>query len=224
MTQIELINYTYESKMTGNLFEPFSFSLIDGDACLVRTDLIDDALVFLKALATLFRPDRGTYRFNGRVLDLSSRKGLLKVKKRIGYITSHSALISNRTIRENLLLMEAYHKNALSMELNSKTQALCEMFAMQKLIDHRPSDLSPRDCHLAITIRELAKSPDVLLLEHPEDYIGLANFGILWDFMQTLVKEKLPIVFMSNSKSFVQAFANRKLVISQGKVTEAARP
>ena len=224
MTQIELIDYTYESKMTGNLFEPFSFTLIDGDACLVRTDLIDDALVFLKAVATLFRPDRGTYRFNGRVLDLFSRKDLLRVKKRIGYITSHSALISNRTVRENLLLMEAYHNNTLSSELNSKTQALCEMFAIQKLIDHRPSDLPPRDCHLVITIRELAKAPDILLIEHPEDFIGLANFGILWDFLKTLTKEKIPMVFLSNSKSFVQAFANRELVISQGKVTEAARP
>lgn len=220
MTQIELTDYSYDSKMTGTPFEPFRFSLTDGDACLVRADLIDDALTFLKALATLIRPVRGTYRFNGRVLDLSSRNDLLTVKKRIGYITSHSALISNRTIRENLLLMEAYHNNTLNITLSPKTDALCEMFAIQNLIDSRPSDLSPRDCHLAITIRELAKSPDVLLLEHPEDYIGLANFGILWDFLQTLVKEKLPMVFLSNSKSFVQTFANRKLVISQGKLTE----
>ena len=90
-----------------------------------------------------------------------------------------------------------------------------------KIIDLRPSEVSPRDCHLAITIRELAKSPEFLLLENPEDYIGLVNFGIFWDLLENRVKGDLPVVFLSNSKSFIRAFSNRKLVISQGKLREA---
>ncbi len=206
-------------KMTGRPCEPFDFSLARGDVCVLSSDSIDDALTFLKALATLIRPLHGIYRYNGDILNLSDHSSLLPVKKKIGFITSYSALISNRTIRENLLLMGSYYNNTLSLELDEKTQALCELFSIQKMIDLRPSDLSTRDCHLAITIRELAKSPEILLLENPEDFIGLSKFGIFWDFLAKQVKENLPVVFLSNSKSFIQSFSNRKLVIIQGALT-----
>jgi ABC-type lipoprotein export system ATPase subunit len=217
---IELKEYILESKMTKGLFEPFDFSLARGDVCVLSTDSIDDGLTFLKALATLIRPLHGTYHYNGTLLNLSDHSSLLPVKKRIGFITSHSALISNRSIRENLLLMGSYHNNTTSMQLDEKTRELCELFSIQNVIDKHPQDLSIRDCHLAITIRELAKSPDILLIEHPEDFIGLASFGILWDFLEKLVMEKLPVLFISNSKSFIQSFSNRKLMIMQGTLTE----
>jgi ABC-type Na+ transport system ATPase subunit NatA len=219
MNVIELREYILDSRITERPFEPFDFSLARGDVCVLSTDSIDDALTFLRALATLIRPLHGTYCYNGTPLNLSDSSGLLSVKKKIGFITSYSALISNRTIRENLLLMGAYYNNTFSMEFDETTRELCELFSIQKMIDLRPSDLSIRDCHLAITIRELAKSPEVLLLEYPEDFIGLANFGIFWDFLEKRVKESLPVVFLSNSKSFIQSFSNRKLVIMQGTLT-----
>ena len=220
MNIIELKKYILESKMTGEPFEPFDFSLARGDVCVLSTDSMDDGLTFLKALATLIRPLQGTYHYNGNLLNLSNRSSLLPIKKTIGFITSHSALISNRSIRENLLLMGSYYNNTKSTQLDEKTRDLCELFSMQTVIDQHPRDLSIHDCHLAITIRELAKSPDVLLLEHPEDFIGLASFGILWDYLKKLVSEKIPILFISNSKSFIQSFSNRKLVILQGALTE----
>jgi ABC-type lipoprotein export system ATPase subunit len=217
---IELTEYNLDAKVTGRPFKPFDFSLARGDVCHLSTDSVDDALTFLKALATLIRPLQGAYRYKGEVLNLSDFRCLLPLKKKIGFITSHSALISNRSIRENLLLMQSYYSNTYFLELDEKTREYCELFSIQKMMDQRPVDLAARQCHLAITIRELAKSPEVLLLENPEDFIGLSNFGIFWDVFAKQVEEKLPVVFLSNSKSFIQSFANRKLVILQETLTE----
>ena len=221
MNIIELKNYVLDFKMSGRPFEPFDFLLARGEVCLLSPDFIDDGLTFLKALATLIRPVSGTYHFNDKRLHLSDYSSLLSVKKKIGFITSHSALISNLTIRENLGWNRAYYENTTSMEIGDETQKLCDLFSACQMMDLRPSNISPRDRHLAITIRELAKSPEILLLENPEDFIGLANFGIFWDVMTGLVKKKIPVVFLSSSKSFIQSFSNRKLVISQGKLREA---
>lgn len=218
---IELKNYVLTSKRTGKRLEPFDFGLAEGDACLLSSDSLDDALMFLKALATLIRPLKGDYLFKNAPVNFSNDSALLKIKKKIGFITSHSALISNRSIRENLLWIRAYHDNKMYTELDEETLALCELFSIQKMIDLLPSELSPRDCHVVITIRELAKSPEILLLEHPEDFIGLSNFGIFWGIMDKLLKRRLPMVFLSNSKSFIQAFSNRKLLIKQGKFTDS---
>lgn len=116
--------------------------------------------------------------------------------------------------------MRSYHNNTRSLELDEKTRELCELFSIQHIMDQRPVDLAARHCHLAITIRELAKPSEILLLENLEDFIGLSNFGIFWNVFAKQVEEKLPVVFLSNSKSFIQSFANRKLVILQGTLTE----
>jgi ABC-type glutathione transport system ATPase component len=221
MNIIELKNYVLDADVRGRRLEPFDFTLAGGDMCFLSTDSMDDALTFLKALATLIRPRQGAYLFKGEPLNLSDHDGLLSVKKQIGFITSHSALISNRSLREKLNWIRDYHENTFFSELDDETRKLCELFSILRIIDLRPSEVSPRDCHLAITIRELAKSPEFLLLENPEDYIGLVNFGIFWDLLENRVKGDLPVVFLSNSKSFIRAFSNRKLVISQGKLREA---
>lgn len=220
MNVIELKDYTLNVKKAGRPIEPFDFSLSRGEVCQLSTDSNHDALIFLKALATLLRPSHGEYRFNGDRLNFQDYPRLLQVKRRIGFICSHAALISNRTIRENLLWIGAYHDNRFSSEPDEKTRELCDRFSAHHLMDRRPSELSAREVHLAITIRELAKSPDILLLENPEDFIGLANFGVFWDCFETLVQDRLPVVFLSNSKSFVRAFSTRKLSITQGKLTE----
>jgi D-methionine transport system ATP-binding protein len=224
MKVIDLKDYVIGPQTEGRTFEPFDFSLSRGDVCLLSTDSTGDALAFLKALATLTRPLQGRYRFNGDLLNLWDHDSLLSVKKKIGYITSHTALISNRTIQDNLLWIGAYYNNTLSVEPDQRTRELCDLFSIHKIMDRRPSELSARDCHLVITIRELAKSPEVLLLENPEDLIGLANFGIFWDVFAKLTEEQLPVVFLSNSKSFIQSFSNRKLMIMQGKLTETQTP
>lgn len=219
MNVIELKDYRLDTRNAVRRLEPFDFSLARGEVCLVSADSSSHGLAFLKGLATLLRPLSGEYRFNGDRLNFHDHSRLLKVKKRIGFICSHAALISNRTIRENLLWLRAYHDNRFSSEPDEKTRQLCDLFGVHHMLDRRPSELSTREVHLAITIRELAKSPEVLLLENPEDFIGLANFGIFWDYFETLVREQLPVVFLSNSKSFVHAFSTRKLSITQGKLT-----
>jgi ABC-type lipoprotein export system ATPase subunit len=221
VNRIELTSYRLDLEKRTSSLETFDFSLSRGDVCLLSSDDIDDGLTFLKALATLIRPQGGTYRFDGRAIDFSDYGALLSIKKKIAFITSHSALISNLTIRENLIWSRAYHENIASMELDEPTRMLCDRFGAHAMIDLRPSEISPRDGHLVVTIRELAKAPEFLLLENLEDYIGLANFGIFWDVMAELVEQQIPVVFLSNSKSFIQAFSNRKLMISQGRLHEA---
>ena len=220
MKLVELTEYSFDSKKTGQPFQPFYFSMTPGDVVSISADSADDALNFLMSLATLIRPLQGDYRYKGSMLDFSNYRNLLDIKKNIGFITSHSALISNLTVRENLLLMNAYFTNSFSGQLDLRTQELCRLFSLEEKLELRPAALTDHEYRFAVTIRELAKKPEMLLMEYPEKYIGIATLETLNTILSDMLGENVCFVFLSEYRHFIETFSKRKLVISKGTLQE----
>jgi len=216
---IELSDYTIAPDLAGNGLNGFDFFLSRGDFCIIQTDSRDDARLFLKALATLKQPVNGTYNFMGETLDFSDYRSLLPYKKRIGYIGSDAAMISNMIIRENLLLIRHYHENSLQLSLDERAVNLCRSFELEDRLYARPGEIPPAILRLAITTRELTKSPDMLLFEYPEDYIGQTNLHIFMETLNEMPISEMGIVFISEDRNFIGAFSNRKVSISAGTLT-----
>ena len=216
MNLIELSHYSIYTKTIRKPFSPFDFYMGYGDVVSVSADSPDDVLAFFKALATIIPPLQGTYRYKDTILDFSDYRKLLTIKKSIGYITSHAALISNRTVRENLLLMRSYYDNTLSTDLDQQTRELCQIFSLDNKLELRPTMLTNHDYRYVVTVRELIKKPEILLLEYPEKYIGLKKLEAFNHILSELLSKQMSIVFLSEYKHFIETFSKRKLVISQG--------
>jgi ABC-type lipoprotein export system ATPase subunit len=220
MKLIELTNYSFDSKKTGRPFRPFDFVMTHGDVVSISTDSAEDALSFLMALSTLIRPLQGEYRYKQKTLDFSNYRNLLDVKKNIGFIASQTALISNRTVRENLLLMNTYFTNSLSSRLDQPTQELCRLFSIEDKLELRPAALTDNDYRFVVAVRELIKAPEILLLEYPEKFVGIANLEIFNDILFDMLGGEVCIVFISEYQNFIETFSKRELVISKGTLQE----
>ena len=219
MPIIELTDYTLEPEGAGNGLTDFGFSLFSGDGYAIQTDSIDDAALLLKALVTLVSPRKGTYCFNDTKIDLSDYRNSLPCKRQMGYIASDTALISNRTVRENLLFMRYFHEDSLMLPLDDHAAELCRKFDIFDKLDRRPGELHPQDIKNTITIRELSKYPDVLVLERPEDFIDHTKFNLFMETVTAMTLQKLPVVFYSSDTDFIKSFSNKKLNISKGRLT-----
>lgn len=223
MYLIELSDYSLKATGPGNGLKNFYFTLSNGDICSIQTDSTDDASNFLKALATLVRPVNGAYRFMGESISFADYRKLLPLKKKIGYIGQDSAMISNITVRENLLLMRCYFENSLSLVLDENASRFCKMFNLQDKLDVRPGDLRPVDLRIAIAIRELTKSFDVLLLERPEDYFGYNRFTLFKKILKDIVEPGPALVFFSRDRDFIETFSNMKILITGGALTKVPK-
>jgi len=217
---IELSDYSLPATGSGSGLKNIYFAVSGGDVCFIQSESINDAHIFLKALATLVRPDNGTYRYMGETIDFSDYRKLLPFKKRIGYIGQDAAMISNRTIRENLLLLRYYFENSLALALDENVIQLCNLFDLQNKLDIRPGDLRPVELRTAIAIRELTKSLDILLLERPEDYFGHSRLDLFNEILKDNIEQGHAVVFSSNDQSFIEAFSNRKILIADGTLTK----
>ena len=219
MDLIELSDYSLSPDGIGNGLDQFHFALSKGDVFSIQADSYDDAHLFLKALAMLELPVKGTYRFMGEKIDFSDYRNLLPYKKKIGYVASDSGMISNRTVRENLLLMRSYFENSPFLAIDENIAELCRLFDIQNELDMRPAALDPLDLQSAILIRELSKSPDILLLDCPESLISRSKFDLLFDILKGLLNAKLPIVFISYETEFIEEFSNKKVLITGRSLT-----
>lgn len=219
---IELSDYSLAAVGSGSGIQGFDFALDAGDVCAIESQHPDDAHIFLRALAAMIRPLKGTYAFKGRRCDLRRYQELLACKQQIGYVARDTALISNLTVRQNLLLQRYYHENRLDIDLADDVLGLCEAFDLREKLDRRPSGLNAMEAQAAIVIRELSKKPAVLLLGQPEDFIGHARFELITQIFNQLIAERLPIVFLSFDRRLVQRFANRNVMITDGALTTVA--
>ena len=101
---IEITNLTLVSSGSHGQYETKRLAVAPGDVIAIQTPRHNDARHLLRVMATLSIPENGTYRFKNSPVDPKNYRQCLPVKRQIGYVADDSALISNRTIRENLLL------------------------------------------------------------------------------------------------------------------------
>lgn len=215
---IELSGYTV--KKQGFALKRFDFAISPGECWFVSADYRDNAELFFAALATLVYPVEGNYRFKGTLLDFSSYKNLLPYKKRMGYISPCLNPVSNRTIRENLLLPRYCEENSLSIRLDKKIEDMCVLFHIRSKLEEKITMVSQWDAKITIMIRELSKSPELILVERPEEVVAPDR---LWMFTNLLHQELVSgrsLVIFSRNKAFYDNFSpDGKVMLKGEKVT-----
>ncbi len=219
MPLIELSDYTIAPTASGQGLNSIYFSLAAGDVCAVEGQSPNDAYLFVRALATLVHPDKGIYRYDGQKVDLKNQQELLSCKRKIGYIAPDAALISNLNIRQNLLLMQYYFKNDLTLDLDDRGRQLCQNIGLENKLHLRPAALNPREVQAAIIVREYIKEPEVLLLINPEEFIGHEKIDLMTQLFNDWTHKAKPVVFSSHDKRLIRRYAKKKVIIANGTLT-----
>jgi ABC-type lipoprotein export system ATPase subunit len=218
MAIIELKDYAHAPTGRGKGLQKFSFSLESGDAYGLHADRIDDAHLFLRALATLEPPEEGTYAFQGQVLNFSKPRKLLPIRRKIGYLASDAALIGNRTLRTNLLLGRYYHENKLDLELSDEVLSLCRLFGIEDKLDLRPSQVAPEDARAVVIIREITKGAEVFLIEQVFIVLARPVIDRYIEMMRKVIDSGIPCVFYAGMPEADRLLKKREIHIRDGVV------
>ncbi len=213
---IELKECSYDPIGEGRGLARVNFELSAADACALSADLPDDGHLFMRGLASLNAPARGDFYFRGSRLDFSDYRKLLPYKRKIGYITPDSALIGNRSIQENIMLMHDYFSNSHDSRLTGKELELCSRFGLSEKMPLRPAQLDREDFRAVIIVRELSKRPDVLLVERPRDSLGPERFAVFTRILKEEIRTGIALLVLSSDEAFIHEFTNQKFRIENG--------
>ncbi len=192
-----------------------------GDVIALVTDSPTDGRYLLRILATLAQPQQGEYHFKGKIVDLKDYRQCLAVKRRIGYVAPDAAMISNRTLRENLLLTRFYFENNLTIDIDPTIDQLVRGANLSPMLNRRPSVMNDRELLKAIAIREMGKMPAVMLIDRPENFIEISEDDRIFNHLKNMVRSGTAVVFISTNNA-MNRLANRQLTVAGGGIHTTA--
>lgn len=166
----------------------------------------------LLAAATLRRPARGALSVCGQAAEFRRRERLLRMRRSIGYVGAGSTLVSDLSLRHNLLLGHSYRGR--EREAAGDVCALAALLRLEPALEMKPGHLPFELQRLAIFARELAKRPRLLVLDRPG--LGLSEQAARV-LCQALAEAKRGgmAALMSAEQPFL-ALADRVIVLEEG--------
>lgn len=167
---------------------------------------------FLKVIAGVLRPTRGTVRLKGEDVTKVPTQNL--VRRGISYIPQVANVFPSLSVYENLE-MGGY---ALRSGVRERADQLCEMFPDLRASMRRPArTLSGGERRMLAIARGLMLQPCVLLLDEPTAGLAPRYVDSVWNQLETVRLEDVAVVIVEQNTRRTLAQANWAYVMAGGR-------
>ena len=174
--------------------------------------------VILQCIVGLLTPDEGSIRVFSQEIPKLSKKELLEIRKKIGFLFQSGALYDSMTVKENLIfpMKRLYDYNDAEMETRVK-EALNNV-GLLKAIDKMPSELSGGMRKRIALARTLVLDPEIILYDEPTTGLDPATSREISELiLMTQEKFNVASIIVTHDMECAQMTADRVVVLKDGK-------
>ena len=172
----------------------------------------------IKMLSCLTRPTGGEAWLEGK----SILSQAAEVKQRIGVSPQETAVASNLTAEENLLLMCGVH--GFSKEKSrQKAAELAAQLGLAPILHRRAGKLSGGWQRRLSIAMALVSQPEILFLDEPTLGLDVLARSDLWDTVRSL-KGRITIVLTTHALEEAEALSDRVGVMKDGRLLALGTP
>lgn len=177
----------------------------------------------LRCLNFLEKADGGRMTFAGETFDLAkiSRKNVLSIRKRTGFVFQNYNLFLNKTALENItegLIVGRGIKKGLSQ---AKAHELLARFSLTHRENAYPSELSGGQQQRVAIARALAGDPDIIYFDEPTSALDPELTRDVLSILKELAQQGLTMVVVTHELTFAKSVANKVVFMEAGHVVEA---
>jgi ABC-type uncharacterized transport system ATPase subunit len=174
----------------------------------------------MNVLAGLYRPEEGTIRVDGKLVDFRSPRDAIDCG--IGMVHQHFMLVPSQSVTENILL--GLSEPRLVMRLPHYERRVAELgreFGLHVDPHARIWQLSVGEQQRVEILKMLYRGTDILIMDEPTAVLAPQEIDDLFRILRAMVAEGKSIVFISHKLREVMAIADRITVLRKGRVTAA---
>jgi len=173
----------------------------------------------LNLIAGLDRPTAGAVIANGQDLSRVSSLELARYRRQtVGMVFQSFNLLPRMTLEENVELPLRLAEVDRPDRATRVREAL-ERVGLTKRVGHRPSELSGGEQQRAAIARALVNGPRILLADEPTGNLDSATGESILTLLGEVQKSLgMTIVMVTHERSLAQRFANRLVVMGDGKL------
>jgi len=172
----------------------------------------------LHCLAGILRPDSGEVRFAGRRTDQLGERARTELRRRsFGFVFQFGQLVPELTAADNVALPLLLGRVRRKAAYQTAAQWLTRL-GLEGKDGRRSGELSGGEAQRVAVARALAIGPRVLFADEPTGSLDSLAGEKVMDLLTGLAREQGVTVVLVTHETRVAAFADRQLVVRDGRV------
>jgi phospholipid/cholesterol/gamma-HCH transport system ATP-binding protein len=179
----------------------------------------------LRLILGILSPDKGEIFFKQFEITRLNRRKLQQVRQHIGMVYQYSALLSSRTVRENVALPLEELTDKSPDEINQIVESKLEMVGMQDACDRMPSELSGGMRKRVSLARALVLDPELILFDEPSAGLDPVISSVIDELIINLTEQsKVTSVIVTHEMESAFRIGTRMAMLYQGKIIIEGKP
>jgi phospholipid/cholesterol/gamma-HCH transport system ATP-binding protein len=173
-------------------------------------------------LGTLL-PSSGSIFFKGLEINRLPRRKLQEVRRHIGMVYQYSALLSSRTVRDNVALPLEELTDKSREEIDKVVDEKLELVGMKDSKEQLPEELSGGMRKRVALARAIVLEPELLLLDEPSAGLDPVIASVIDELIISLSeKSKVTSITVTHEMESAFRIGTRMAMLYQGKIIEEA--
>lgn len=144
------------------------FTVDEGQSLVIMGPSGSGKSVILKHLIGLLRADTGSVRIMGKEVSQLDRPGLQQLRRDMGYLFQHSALINWLSVFDNIALPLRETTSMPAKEIEERVHHVLELVHLKDADRKLPSEISGGMQKRVGLARALVTKPSIILYDEPE--------------------------------------------------------
>ena len=199
-----------------------SFKVNEGDVIAILGKSGSGKTTILRCLNFLTVADKGTLIFDNKEYDLSSisKKDILSIRKKTGFVFQNYNLFLNKTVLENvteglIVARKMDKKQAQEIALDALNKV-----GMADKKDSYPSSLSGGQQQRVSIARALVYKPEIIYFDEPTSALDPELINEVLMVMKQLANDGITMIVVTHEMSFAKNVSNRVLFVEEGAIIE----
>jgi len=170
-------------------------------------------------------PDEGSVFFKQFEITRLPRRKLQRIRRHIGMVYQYSALLSSRTVRDNVALPLEELTDKSREEIDKIVDEKLELMGMKDSKNLMPSELSGGMKKRVSLARALVLEPELILFDEPVAGLDPVMASVIDELVINLSeKSKVTCVVVTHEMDSAFRIATRMAMLYHGKIIEEGTP
>ncbi|MFK5954900.1 MAG: ATP-binding cassette domain-containing protein [Planctomycetota bacterium] len=215
----------YKSFGTQEVLKGTQFTVKEGQSLVIMGPSGSGKSVILKHLIGLLNPDRGNIRIMGKDVAKLDRDGLQQLRRDMGYLFQHSALINWLSVFDNIALPLRETTSMSEKEIEEQVMHVLGLVRLEEARIKLPGEISGGMQKRVGLARALVTKPSIILYDEPEAGLDPEMSTSVSHMMRRLKEEHgMTSVTVTHSVNCALTVADTLAVFEKGKFLISGPP
>jgi phospholipid/cholesterol/gamma-HCH transport system ATP-binding protein len=218
MVELRNVRLSFEEK---SVLEGVSLRVEPLDRLVVMGQSGSGKSTILRLILGILRPDSGSIFFKQFEISRLNRRKLQQVRAQIGMVYQYSALLSSRSVRDNVALPLEELTNKSREEIDRIVDEKLEMVGLLDSRNEAPSELSGGMRKRVSLARALVMEPELILFDEPSAGLDPVIATVIDELIISLTeRSKVTSIIVTHEMDSAFRVGTKMAMLYQGKIIE----